>query len=107
MADPEAPKAEAGEDGGRKRRLRLVPRPDAPHLYADGCFGISMSQGVAHLTLFADRAAPGEKATIDRVTVGHLSMPVAAASALREQIGALLKGLGEMAERARAKSKAN
>jgi hypothetical protein len=106
MADPEATKTESTEDG-RKRRLRLVNRPDAPHIYADGFFGISMSQGVAHVTLFSDRPAPGEKAVVDRITVGHISMPVAAVSALRDQIGALLKGLGEMAERAKTKSKAN
>lgn len=107
MADPEAPPPEGRTDSDRKLRVRLVHRPDAPHIFAEGCFSISAGNGVAHLTLFADRAVPGEKATVDRLTVGHVSFPIAALPGLRDQIGGLLKGVGEIQARARAKSKAN
>jgi hypothetical protein len=53
----------------------IIDRHDAPDIFCDGALGISFRHNVCRITLHTDRVDSSDGKTVNRVVVGHLSMP--------------------------------
>jgi hypothetical protein len=71
--------------------VALIDDPHAPELYASNFSGIHILLGNAVITLESARADHSSGAgTVNRVVVGRIVMPIAAAQSLALQLSALL-----------------
>jgi hypothetical protein len=53
----------------------IIDRHDAPDIFCDGALGISMRHNICRTTLYSDRTDSSDGKTVNRVVIGHLSMP--------------------------------
>ncbi|TPK97629.1 MULTISPECIES: hypothetical protein [unclassified Mesorhizobium] len=76
-----------------QRVEKIIDRPDAPEIFCDGALAISFRQDVLRLTLYSDRIDAAERANVNRVVVGQLSMPPAGFVDLYNQMTAVMARL--------------
>ncbi|CDX20485.1 hypothetical protein MPL3356_320002 [Mesorhizobium plurifarium] len=76
-----------------QRVEKIIDRPDAREIFCDGALAISFRQDVLRLTLYSDRIDAVERANINRVVVGQLSMPPAGFVDLYNQMTAVMARL--------------
>jgi hypothetical protein len=53
----------------------IIDRHDAPDIFCDGALGISMRHNICRITLYSDRIDASDGKAVNRVVIGHLSMP--------------------------------
>ncbi len=67
--------------------LTAVDNPLAPDIFADACAGIYIMNGTMKMTLESCRSNHGaEQATVNRVVIGRIVMPIVAAEAMARAI---------------------
>jgi hypothetical protein len=59
----------------KQKASNIIDRHDAPDIFCDGALGINFRHNVCRITLHADRIDPSDGKTVNRVVIGHLSMP--------------------------------
>jgi hypothetical protein len=64
---------------------------DAPDIFCDGVLAIAFRQDVLRLTLHADRIDAEDGKTVNRVVIGHLSMPPGGVVELYNQMTAVVQ----------------
>ena len=77
----------------KTRADNIIERHDAPDIFCDGVLAISLSQDVLRLTLHTDRIDAADGKTLNRVVIGHLSMPPAGFVDLYNQMTAVVRRL--------------
>jgi hypothetical protein len=53
----------------------IIDRHDAPDIFCDGALGISFRHSMCRITLHSDRVDALDGKSVNRVVIGHLSMP--------------------------------
>jgi len=76
-----------------QRAEKIIDRHDAPEIFCDGALTVSIRQDVVRLTLYADRVDANDGKTVNRVVIGHLSMPPAGFVELYNQMTAVVQRL--------------
>jgi len=74
---------------------KIIDRHDAPNIFCDGVLAITYRQEVLRLTLYADRVDAEDGKTVNRVVVGHLSMPPAGFVELYNEMTAVVQRLSQ------------
>jgi hypothetical protein len=91
------PKIRADEmEGGwgmKQRADKIIDRHDAPDIFCDGARAITFRNDVLRLTLCADRVDAEDGKTVNRVVIGHLSMPPGGFVELYNQMTAVVQRL--------------
>ena len=77
----------------KTRADKIIERHDAPDIFCDGVLGVSMRQDVLRITLCTDRIDAQDGKTVNRVVIGHLSMPPAGFVELYNQMTAVVQRL--------------
>ena len=77
----------------KTRADKIIDRHDAPDIFCDGVLAITLSQDVLRLTLHTDRIDAADGKTVNRVVIGHLSMPPAGFVDLYNQMTAVVQRL--------------
>ena len=76
-----------------QRAGKIIDRHDAPDIFCDGVLAVTLSQDVLRLTLHTDRIDAADGKTVNRVVIGHLSMPPAGFVELYNQMTAVVQRL--------------
>lgn len=66
-----------GKQDMKQKADKIVDRADAPDIFCDGALSISFRHDICRIALHADRLDPADGKTVNRVVVGHLTMPPA------------------------------
>jgi hypothetical protein len=82
-----------GDCGMKTRADNIINRHDAPDIFCDGVLGLSMRQDVLRITLYTDRIDAQDGKSVNRVVIGHLSMPPAGFVELYNQMTAVVQRL--------------
>jgi hypothetical protein len=76
-----------------QRADKIIDRHDAANIFCDGVLALTFRQDVLRLTLYADRVDAEDGKTINRVVMGHLTMPPAGFVDLYNQMTAVVQRL--------------
>lgn len=74
---------------------KIIDRHDAPDIFCDGALGITFRHGVCRITLHSDRIDALDGKTVNRVVVGHLSMPPTCFVDLYNKMSGLMEKMKE------------
>jgi hypothetical protein len=80
---------------GMVKADKIIDRHDAPNIFCDGVLAITYRQEVLRLTLYADRVDAEDGKTVNRVVIGHLSMPPAGFVELYNEMTAVVQRLSK------------
>jgi hypothetical protein len=76
-----------------QRADKIIDRHDAPELFCDAVLAISFRHDVVRLALVSDRIDAEDSKAVNRVVIGHLSMPPAGFVELYNQMTAVVQRL--------------
>jgi hypothetical protein len=54
---------------------KIIDRHEAPDIFCDGALGIGFRHNVCRITLHTERVDASDGKTLNRIVVGHLSLP--------------------------------
>lgn len=72
---------------------KIIERHDAPDIFCDGALAITIRHDLCRITLRSDRVDPVDGETVNRIVVGHLSIPAAGLVDLYNQMTAAMQRL--------------
>ncbi len=71
----------------------IIDRHDAPDIFCDGALGIGFRHNVCRITLHTERIDASDGKTVNRVVIGHLSMPPSCFLDLYSKMSGLMEQL--------------
>jgi tetratricopeptide (TPR) repeat protein len=82
----------------KQKADNIIERHDAPDIFCDGALAIGFRHDVCRIRLHSDRVDPVDGETVNRIVVGHLSIPAAAFVDLYNQMTAAIQRVTKAGE---------